>query len=148
MFSEAISSISCCCRPSSPRIAAAISGSAVASEAVKNESGAALEELALEVLALVLIGEYPHRPNLLGGLRAVLEWRVESCVSRLAHRSAPAKDLRSPPDFYARYGGRRYRGRGNRRARSVGATIRPAPAAPAPRRAGTAPDGWLSHRPV
>src|SRR5258706_11931772 len=40
MFSEAISSISWRCRPSSPRIAAAISGSARSSVAVKNESGA------------------------------------------------------------------------------------------------------------
>src|ERR1700722_5495069 len=40
MFSDAISSISWRCRPSSPRIAAAISGSASVSGAVKNESGA------------------------------------------------------------------------------------------------------------
>jgi hypothetical protein len=40
MFSDAISSISCRWRPSSPLIAAAISGSASASVAVKNESGA------------------------------------------------------------------------------------------------------------
>src|SRR5690242_13008352 len=40
MFSEAISSISCRWRPSSPLIAAAISGSASASVAVKNELGA------------------------------------------------------------------------------------------------------------
>jgi len=40
MFSDAISSISWRCRPSSPRIAAAISGSASVSVAVKNESGA------------------------------------------------------------------------------------------------------------
>src|SRR5258708_35495795 len=51
MFSEAISSISWRCRPSSPRIAAAISGSAWSSVAVKNESGAeavfALEDVEL-----------------------------------------------------------------------------------------------------
>src|SRR6185369_2327861 len=40
MFSDAISSTSCRWRPSSPLIAAAISGSASASVAVKNESGA------------------------------------------------------------------------------------------------------------
>src|SRR4030081_3205875 len=40
MFSDAISSISCRCRPSSPRMAAAISGSASVNVAVKNESGA------------------------------------------------------------------------------------------------------------
>src|ERR1700716_530424 len=40
MFSDAISSISWRCRPSSPRIAAAISGSASVRPAVKNESGA------------------------------------------------------------------------------------------------------------
>src|SRR5712671_7621320 len=48
MFSDAISSISWRWRPSSPLIAAAISGSACSSVAVKNESGAeavlALEE--------------------------------------------------------------------------------------------------------
>src|SRR3984893_11765477 len=40
MFSDAISSISWRCRPSSPRIAAAISGSASVRGAGKNESGA------------------------------------------------------------------------------------------------------------
>src|SRR5205807_7725568 len=40
MFSDAISSISWRCRPSSPLIAAAISGSASESVALKNESGA------------------------------------------------------------------------------------------------------------
>src|SRR3977135_1396691 len=40
MFSDAISASSCPRRPSSPWIAAAISGSASASVAVKNESGA------------------------------------------------------------------------------------------------------------
>src|SRR5712692_1833259 len=40
MFSDAISSISWRCRPSSPRMAAAISGSASVRGAVKNESGA------------------------------------------------------------------------------------------------------------
>src|SRR5262249_6169446 len=50
MFSEAISSISCCCRPSSFLIAAAISGSALARLALKNELGTeALADLAYEV---------------------------------------------------------------------------------------------------
>jgi hypothetical protein len=40
MFSDAISSISCCWRPSSFLMEAAISGSASASEAEKNEAGA------------------------------------------------------------------------------------------------------------
>src|ERR1700744_4854582 len=64
MFSEAISSISCRCRPSSPWIAAAISGSACARLAVKKESGA------LAVLALEdggFIAKYLHRRNPLGG---------------------------------------------------------------------------------
>src|ERR1700759_2890174 len=60
MFSEAISSISWRCRPSSPLMAAAISGSASARVAVKKESGAEA------VLALVdggFIGEYPQPPQ-------------------------------------------------------------------------------------
>src|ERR1700722_2013674 len=40
MFSDAINSISWRCRPNSPRMVSAISGSAAASGAVKNESGA------------------------------------------------------------------------------------------------------------
>src|SRR6266481_1713223 len=62
MFSDAISSISWRCRPSSPRIAAAISGSASLSVAVKNESGAeAVFALEAEALLLGFIGEYLHR---------------------------------------------------------------------------------------
>src|SRR5258708_15599476 len=50
MFSEAISSISWRCRPSSPLIAAAISGSACSRVAVKNESGAEAVLMLLEEL--------------------------------------------------------------------------------------------------
>src|SRR5690349_3343813 len=69
MFSEAISSISWRWRPSSPWTAAAISGSACASEAVKNESGAEglwrLEEGGF-------IGEYLHRHKPLTRLRSAV----------------------------------------------------------------------------
>src|SRR4051812_49810090 len=67
MFSDAISSISWRCRPSSPRIAAAISGSASASVAVKNESGA---DAVLAELAGGVIGEYLHRRRLFKSKRA------------------------------------------------------------------------------
>src|SRR5713226_8177120 len=60
MFSDAISSISWRCRPSSPRIAADISGSASVSGAVKNESGAEAD-LALE--AEELMGEISPPPQ-------------------------------------------------------------------------------------
>jgi hypothetical protein len=64
MFSEAISSTSWRWRPSSPLIAAAISGSACSRVAVKNESGA--EAVLLEALALVeegLMGEISPPPQ-------------------------------------------------------------------------------------
>src|SRR5882724_2254567 len=57
MFSDAISSISCRCRPSSPLMAAAISGSASARVAEKKESGAEA------VLAEELIGEISPPPQ-------------------------------------------------------------------------------------
>src|SRR3954452_24041716 len=101
MFSEAISSISWRCRPSSPRIAADISGSASASVAVKNESGA---EAVLAELAGGFIGEYLHR-------RSLLEAHGRSCVAvesgarGIAYPTAMAKLLRLPPDIYARCGG-------------------------------------------
>src|SRR5712664_479001 len=68
MFSDAISSISWRWRPSSPLIAAAISGSAWSSVAVKNESGA---EAVLALEGEGLMGEYLHRRNLLGEARSV-----------------------------------------------------------------------------
>src|SRR5438270_13106366 len=69
MFSDAISSISWRWRPSSPLMAAAISGSASASVAVKNESGA---DAVLAELAGGFIGEYLHRRRLLKSKRAVM----------------------------------------------------------------------------
>src|SRR5438132_6857386 len=70
MFSDAINSISCRCRPSSPLIALAISGSASARVAVKKESGAEAV-LALEEL----IGEISPPPQPVRRPRAVLVWR-------------------------------------------------------------------------
>src|ERR1700733_4580928 len=68
MFSDAISSISWRWRPSSPWIAAAISGSASARVAVKNESGA---EAVLMLEADGLIGEISPPPQPVRGLRPV-----------------------------------------------------------------------------
>src|SRR4030095_12702178 len=65
MFSEAISSISWRGRPSSPRIAAAISGSASARVAVKNESGA---EAVLALEEGELIGEISPPPQPVTGI--------------------------------------------------------------------------------
>src|ERR1700755_1061120 len=123
MFSDAINSISWRCRPSSPRIAAAISGSASVSGAVKNESGA---EAALALLGEKLMDEYLHRRKLLRGLRAVL------CGGRksdrgISHCPAMAKGLRYPLDIYARYGGDGRDGQHPLRPRS--AVSLPAPAA-------------------
>src|SRR5882724_10511806 len=78
MFSEAISSISWRCRPSSPRIAAAISGSAWSSVAVKNESGAeavwALEEVEL-------MGEISPPPQPVTGIAVGHGWRSEAVLA-------------------------------------------------------------------
>src|SRR5258705_9024427 len=102
MFSDAINSISWRCRPSSPLMAAAISGSACSSLAVKNESGAE------PVLALEdgeLIGEYLHRRSQLAncGRSRVA---VGSVRSPIPYRAGMAKRLRYTADIYARYGGR------------------------------------------
>src|SRR5258708_32816673 len=70
MFSDAINSISWRCRPSSPLMAAAISGSAWSSVAVKNESGA--EAVFAEEEVGGFICEYLHRRKLLKGWRAVM----------------------------------------------------------------------------
>src|SRR5712671_223864 len=102
MFSDAISSISWRWRPSSPRIAAAISGSASASVAVKNESG---EEAVLAELAGGFIGEISPPPQALGALAGGSKVAVESGVRRLAYRGEQAKRLRLLPGIYARYGG-------------------------------------------
>src|SRR5260370_12762284 len=69
MFSDAINSISWRCRPSSPRIAAAISGSACSRVAVKNESGA---EAVLMLEAEELMGEISPPPQPVRALRAVM----------------------------------------------------------------------------
>src|SRR5215469_4297439 len=103
MFSEAISSISCLCRPSSPWIAAAISGSACGRLAVKNESGA---DAVLALLEGGVISEISPLPQALrGGGR--LSTKSGNCARRIAYRAAPAKDLRCAPHSYARYGGDR-----------------------------------------
>src|SRR6202047_2656834 len=103
MFSDAISSISWRCRPSSPRIAAAISGSASVSGAVKNESGAepalSLEVLALEALALGdegLMSEISPPPQPVTGIAAGHVWRSKRCARGIAYRAAAAKRLRYP----------------------------------------------------
>src|SRR4029453_3547138 len=76
MFSEAISSISWRCRPSSPLIAAAISGSASARVAVKKESGAEPElERAVALLEEAVIGEYLPRGKPLGCGRSIVGGR-------------------------------------------------------------------------
>src|ERR1700675_3597579 len=101
MFSEAISSISWRCRPSSPWIAAAISGSASVSPAVKNESGAEAV-LALGVLALKeeeLMGEIspPPQPATGGAVGHVMA--VERVLCEIPHRPGMAKGLRYRPDI-------------------------------------------------
>src|ERR1700749_1782346 len=103
MFSEAISSISWRCRPSSPRIAEAISGSASVSVAVKNESGAELVLLLAEELVGGVISEYLPRRSLLGELRAVL-CGGRSDAGGIPYRAARAKRLRYKSHIYARYG--------------------------------------------
>src|SRR5437868_7984545 len=77
MFSDAISSISWRWRPSSPRIAAAISGSACSSPAVKNESGAEV------VLALLeeFIGEISPPPQPVRGIAAGHVWRSKAALA-------------------------------------------------------------------
>src|SRR2546421_12134342 len=107
MFSDAISSISWRCLPSSPRIAAARSGSASVSGAVKNESGAeavlTLEDWALEEL----MGEISPPPQAFeaGCGRSCVA--VESCGAEIPYRATMAKHLRYEPDIYPRYGGQK-----------------------------------------
>src|SRR5437763_7828630 len=78
MFSDAISSISWRWRPSSPRIAAAISGSACSSPAVKNESGA---EVVLALLAEEFIGEISPPPQPVTGIAAGHVWRSKAALA-------------------------------------------------------------------
>src|SRR4051794_13416386 len=78
MFSEAISSISWRCRPSSPLMAAAISGSASPSVAVKNESGA---EAVLADEDEELIGEISPPPQALTGKTVGQLWRSKEALA-------------------------------------------------------------------
>src|SRR4051794_17988253 len=78
MFSDAISSISCRCRPSSPRIAAAISGSAWSSVAVKNESGA---EAVLALEDVELMGEISPPPQPVRRIAVGHGWRSEAVLA-------------------------------------------------------------------
>src|SRR6267154_828405 len=98
MFSDAISSISWRCRPSSPLMAAAISGSASASVAVKKESGAEA------VLAEELIGEISPPPQSVRRAAVGHGWRSEGAEARYHIRAGMAKPLRYKPDIYSRYG--------------------------------------------
>src|SRR3954464_5195500 len=117
MFSEAISSISWRWRPSSPRIAAATSGSACSSVAVKNESGAeavpeeawaeeawAEEAWAEEAWAggFIAISPPPQALSQAGGRSKV---GGRSGAGGIAYRPPGAKDLRRMRGIYARYGG-------------------------------------------
>src|SRR5487761_2090153 len=77
MFSDAISSISWRWRPSSPLIAAAISGSASASEAEKNESGA---EVVLALPGEELMGEISPPPQPDRGIADGHIWRSKECL--------------------------------------------------------------------
>src|ERR1700737_2221550 len=106
MFSDAISSISWRCRPSSPLIAAAISGSASARVAVKNESGAEAVfalELALEEGGF--IGEISPPPQALEAGCGRSRVAVGSGAGGIPYRASAAKRLRYKADIYARYGG-------------------------------------------
>src|SRR6476659_7932339 len=79
MFSEAISSTSWRCRPSSPLIAAAISGSASARVAVKNESGV-LAGFALELVGGV-IGEISPPPQAIRRGADGYVWRSKEALA-------------------------------------------------------------------
>src|SRR5439155_1913166 len=78
MFSDAISSISWRCRPSSPRIAAAISGSASVRGAVKNESGA---EAVLVLVEEGLMSEISPPPQPVKRGAGGQGWRSEAALA-------------------------------------------------------------------
>src|SRR3981081_4881761 len=78
MFSDAISAISGRCRPSAPRIAAAISGSASVRPAVKKESGA---EAVFALEDEELMGEKSPPPQPVTRVRSVCV-AVEKMCSR------------------------------------------------------------------
>src|ERR1700692_4368774 len=106
MFSDAISSISWRCRPSSPRMAAAISGSASVRVAVKNESGAeAVLTLEDEELLGGVMGEISPPPQPVRRDADGSMWRSKAVPRGIPYRTAMAKRLRCRPDIYARYGG-------------------------------------------
>src|SRR5260370_37063175 len=98
MFSDAISSISWRWRPSSPRIAAAISGSASAREATKNESGA---EAVLAELAGGFIGEISPPPQAPKAHRRPCV-AVENRVLPIAHRGGHPTTRTVPGRSYAK----------------------------------------------
>src|ERR1700688_1877300 len=102
MFSDAISSISWRWRPSSPRIAAAISGSACSSVAVKNEWGA---EAVLALADGAVIGEISPPPQPVTGVADGHVWRSKAAFRGIPYQTATAKHLRYVADIYARYGG-------------------------------------------
>src|SRR5450759_5264190 len=102
MFSDAISSISWRWRPSSPRMAADISGSACSRVAVKNESGA---EAVLALEDGGLIGEISPPPQAFKARCGRSCVAIESGPGGIPYRAAAAKHLRYRPDIYARYGG-------------------------------------------
>src|SRR5258708_16266908 len=78
MFSDAISSISWRCRPSSPLIAAAISGSASVRGAVKNESGA---EAGLALVGEGLMSEISPPPQPVRRGADGHGWRSEAALA-------------------------------------------------------------------
>src|ERR1700676_1518645 len=78
MFSDAISSISWRCRPSSPRIAAAISGSASVRVAVKNESGA---EVVFALEDEELMSEISPPPQPVTGIAVGHGWRSKAVLA-------------------------------------------------------------------
>src|ERR1700682_3597911 len=102
MFSEEISSISCRWRPSSPRIAAAISGSACSTVAVKNEAGA---EAVLVLEADELMSKISPPPQAFKARCGRSRVAVGSGAGGIPYRAAMAKRLRCTPVIFARYGG-------------------------------------------
>src|ERR1700736_5341433 len=97
MFSEAISSISWRCRPSSPRMAAAISGSACSSVAVKNESGA---EAVFALEDGELMSEISPPPQPVTGIAVGHGWRSEAMLAGYHTRPPMANTRGHPPRFY------------------------------------------------
>src|SRR6202521_1527039 len=78
MFSDAISSTSWRCRPSSPQMAAAISGSASVRVAVKNESGA---EVVFALEDEELMSEISPPPQPVTGIAVGHGWRSKAVLA-------------------------------------------------------------------